>query len=159
MRWRDLSQSEQNSHSLNGFGGWLIPIFVIMLGLSVVFLLITTQEAATNWAIAEYGEAPGETFIQRFQLWAVFASVIWGLLLLMALRRSELFPNATLLCMWPLLLWSNALNIPLVGIRQTVIGFCLWAVVPVLISVYLVLSERVNVTYRRRARQSQTIQP
>ncbi len=53
--------------------------------------------------------------------------------------------------MWPLLIWSNSLNLPLIGLERTLEGFALWAIVPVAISVYLLRSERVHVTYRWRS--------
>lgn len=150
MVWRELSQDEQRMHRLYGFGGWLVPIFIVMLGLSAVFLVITVQHSAMEWAIAEYGEQLGRTFIDRFHIWSIAATAIWGFLLWMAMRPMRTFPCVALLLMWPLLLWSNALNIPLVGVTQTLLNFCLWAIVPIAISIYLIVGERVNVTYRQR---------
>ena len=154
MAWRELSQDEQRAHRLYGFGGWLIPVFVVMLGLSILFLVLTVQPTVIEWAIAEYGEQLGREFIERFHIWSIAATAVWGLLLWMAMRPIRTFPYAALLLMWPLLLWSNALNIPLIGVAQTLLNFCFWAIVPIAISIYLIVGERVNVTYRQRTLQT-----
>lgn len=162
VRWRSISQEEARRHKLYGAGG-------IMVSLMVGILLNVPIRAMEYFASmpALSGPVPSwlSTLHMAMTIDAVLLSSLYAIAFVAALRRVPLFPRL-LVAIWLLdlamqLVIANlvaaapdvprevagALRALLEGnIKKVLISAALW--LP-----YLLLSTRVNVTYRQRVRQ------
>jgi hypothetical protein len=156
-RWRDLSLPAAKAHPLFGTSG-------IMVSLLVGMLLNVPVRAAEYLVImpAIPPEVPGwlSTLHFAMTLDVVLLSSLYVIAFTMALRRVPTFPRFLLL-IWLIDIGAQVLiahsvggHLP-VGVAEALNGLLQGNIKKVLISMvlwlpYLILSTRVNVTFRRR---------
>jgi hypothetical protein len=158
-RWREVSIDEARQHPLHGTSGIMVSLMAGML-LNVVFRTGEYLLAIPPITL----DAPGwvKTLQLALALDAVLFSSLYVIAFVTALRRVPLFPRL-LLFIWIADLGAQLFIAQVLGARpdlpgpaaQAVATLLDGAVHKVLISVviwapYLLLSKRVNVTFRRR---------
>lgn len=138
MTWKDVSPDEATRHKLYGFSGWL----VIYYGLGVATFLVWFGFSVYSFAKGVEVRSVHGLVMTTLASIALLQALFIVPFLVMAPMRHYAMPSVVTVCLW-FGVAVNLLHAPLIGAASHVI----WAAI---ITVYLLRSKRVNVTYLHR---------
>jgi len=138
MTWKDVSPDEAARHKLYGFSGWL----VIYYGLGVATFLVWFGFSVYSFVKGIDARSVHGLMMTTLASIALLQALFIVPFLVMAPMRHYAMPSVVTVCLW-FGVAVNLLHAPLIGAASHIV----WAAI---ITVYLLRSKRVNVTYLHR---------
>lgn len=142
-RWRTISIEVASQHPLYGFGGWVLVLFVLdVLALVAIWsgMLLAPDEVASAYSGSSVA--------------AVFSCLLGSALILpyivLAPMKSSLMPSLTIICAWVGVVLALPMNLYFLGLGAALGGAASGTFWALIMTLYIVRSRRVNVTYLQR---------
>lgn len=144
--WIKLSRAQARQHPLYGIGGWLVALAIFV----AIGLAMGIVELFDFWATTDHGGLSAWIMAGLRSLMAVWASLIFILLL----ARSRAFPVAFVAYAMFYIIYLGLFGLAFAYVTHGAVFAGVAAAVPLhlLAIAYVLLSRRVNVTFRRRVR-------
>lgn len=148
--WRQLVPQDQISHRYYGMRGGLLALYAVTLA-TFVFGVFGLIDGFSDDVIDTIAPSPAELGL-AIALKLVRTALLLPFLIMAPIGHRET-PAITIACLWVSvavgLLGLAAVPPPLVGMQPLAV-----AVLAAIMTWYLITSERVNVTFRRRTRDA-----
>jgi hypothetical protein len=138
MTWKDVSPEDAARHRLYGFSGWLVIYYALGVATFLVWFGFGVYSFAKGVDTRSMHGMVMTTLASIALLQALFIVPF----LVMAPMRHYAMPSVVTVCLW-FGVAVNLLHAPLIGAASHIV----WAAI---ITVYLLRSKRVNVTYLHR---------
>jgi len=145
MQWKPISRDVAVEHPLHGFGGWLLALWILMALMQVINLLTVIGFSDDALAMAY-----GYDNVGWLKLSAAVSVLLWVPFLVLAPMKHPLMPKITIIAIWSGVALSFITLLILTSFMFALTGIAGGVISSGLLTLYLVKSKRVNVTYHYR---------